>query len=99
MIDGSKQDRTEVKTPGAVITTFAQANRLSGEHLADEDVVATPSDLAILAHHADLPVIGVNERRQTGGIEPSRRPIDHTRGGIADRLGPDPSRPSPSRGG
>ena len=67
MIDGAKQDRTEVKTPSAVIA-FLQAKRLSGEHLADEDVVATPSDFAVLAHHADLPVIGVNQLRQTGGI-------------------------------
>src|SRR6266403_1193579 len=85
MIDGPKQDRTKVQTPVAVIT-FLQANRISTEHLADEDVVAAPSDLAVLAHHADLPGIGVNELRQMGGIEPRRRPIDHTRRGIADRF-------------
>jgi len=66
MIDGTKQDRTEVETPGAVIT-FSQANRLSAEHFADEDVAAAPSDLAVLAHHADLPVIGVNDSGRRAG--------------------------------
>src|SRR5229473_4143962 len=78
MIERAEVKLSEVKLPQA-IGALVQPDRLAGQHLADEDRRAAPSDLPGLAHFANLPMIGIDHLRQTRRIKPRRRPVDHGR--------------------
>src|SRR5216683_445253 len=85
MIERAEVKLSEVKLPQA-IGALVQPDRLAGQHLADEDRRAAPSDLPGLAHFANLPMIGIDHFRQTRRIKPRRRPVDHGRRCIGNRL-------------
>src|SRR5258705_13777118 len=60
----------------------ADADRLADQHLADEDQLAVPLDLAVRAHPADLAVLAIHRLLQLAWIAPRRWPGE--RSGIVE---------------
>src|SRR5258705_7584720 len=52
----------------------ADADRLADQHLADEDQLAVPLDLAVRAHPADLAVLAIHRLPQPAWVGPPRWP-------------------------
>lgn len=59
-VDPTERQIGETDAPTALFE-FGQADRLAGERLGEEDVVATPLDRPVRAHAADL-MIGIVPR-------------------------------------
>src|SRR5229473_2912361 len=56
VIERAKPNVAEVKLPETIVA-LVQSDQLASQHFADKDLLGAPSDLAGLAHFADLPMI------------------------------------------
>lgn len=82
-VDYSQIERTIAELPASVIERH-ETDRLADEDLADIERVALPFDLAVVAHSADLGIVGVFRLPKPSAIAARRWRIVMCRRGLAE---------------
>src|SRR5262245_23563054 len=82
IVDCAKEDGAEMHAPLTTVD-FLKAQGLAGKHFSDEQPFAPPFDLAVRPSHADFPIVGIYDFRQSGWIWARGRSIDLVRRDIS----------------